>query len=85
MKSETERMEVIGVQNNFGHQKKFFYTKAIEELFFYPQKNLSLNSFLEKPFWTFSFVFHRRKQVTQVWNDMNVNNDRFIFLGELSL
>ncbi len=34
MKSETERMEVIGIQNNIGHQKNSFYTKAIEELFF---------------------------------------------------
>ncbi len=38
MKSETEKMEDIGVQNNIGHQKNCFYSKAIEELFFIPKR-----------------------------------------------
>ncbi len=33
---------------------------------------------------TSAFVFYRRKNVIQVWFDMKVNDDNFLFLGKLT-
>lgn len=63
MKSETERMEVIGVQNNIGHQKKnCFYSKAIEELFFSPKEPF-IEQFFRKTFLDIFFCVPQKKAI----------------------